>query len=41
MRAAVLTDYGEPLEIQEVDRPSPEPDQVIVETEACGICSSD
>ena len=41
MRAAVLTDYGEPLEIQEVDRPSPEPDQVVVETEACGICRSD
>ena len=41
MRAAVLEEYGEPLEIQEVDYPEPQPDQVVVETEACGICRSD
>ena len=41
MRAAVLTEYGEPLEIREVDDPEPEPDGVVVRTEACGICRSD
>jgi D-arabinose 1-dehydrogenase-like Zn-dependent alcohol dehydrogenase len=41
MRAAVLTEYGEPLEIQSVDRPTPDPEQVVVETAACGICRSD
>jgi alcohol dehydrogenase len=41
MRAAVLTDFGEPLEIRDVDYPEPRPDQVVVETEACGICRSD
>ncbi|WP_435362947.1 zinc-dependent alcohol dehydrogenase family protein [Haloarchaeobius sp. DYHT-AS-18] len=41
MRAAVLTEYGEPLEIQEVDYPEPTPDQVVVETKACGVCRSD
>ncbi|WP_247001160.1 zinc-dependent alcohol dehydrogenase family protein [Halosolutus gelatinilyticus] len=41
MRAAVLEDYGELLEIANVDYPEPEPDQVVVETEACGICRSD
>ncbi|WP_293032467.1 zinc-dependent alcohol dehydrogenase family protein [Natronococcus sp.] len=41
MRAAVLAEYGEPLEIQSVDYPEPEPDQVVVETEACGVCRSD
>ena len=41
MRAAVLTDYGDPLAVEE--RPAPElaADGVIVETEACGICRSD
>lgn len=41
MRAAVLADYGEPVEIQDVDRPTADPDQVVVETAACGICRSD
>lgn len=41
MRAAVLTEHGEPLEIEERLRPEPDPDQVVVETEACGICRSD
>ncbi|SDR09345.1 zinc-dependent alcohol dehydrogenase family protein [Natronobacterium texcoconense] len=41
MRAAVLEDHGEPLSIQDVEYPEPEPDQVVVETEACGVCRSD
>ncbi|MFC4551198.1 MULTISPECIES: zinc-dependent alcohol dehydrogenase family protein [Halorussus] len=41
MRAAVLEEYGEPLRIEDVDRPEPAADGVVVETEACGICRSD
>jgi D-arabinose 1-dehydrogenase-like Zn-dependent alcohol dehydrogenase len=41
MRAAVLREYGEPLEIEDVDRPDPAPDGVVIETDACGICRSD
>ncbi|MFC3958085.1 zinc-dependent alcohol dehydrogenase family protein [Halovivax cerinus] len=41
MRAAVLEDYGEPLEIRDVDPPDPAPHGVVVAVEACGICRSD
>ncbi|WP_323191667.1 zinc-dependent alcohol dehydrogenase family protein [Halostella sp. PRR32] len=41
MRAAVLREHGEPLVIEEVERPEPDPEQVVVETEACGVCRSD
>ena len=41
MRAAVVREYGEPLVIEERDRPAPDPDGVLVEMEACGICRSD
>ena len=41
MKAAVFTDHGEPLEIRDVEEPTLEPDGIIVETEACGICRSD
>lgn len=41
MRAAVLTDYGEPLAFREVDRPTPGPEDVVIDVEACGICRSD
>jgi len=41
MRAAVLVEYGAPLEIRSVDRPTPPADGVVVETEACGVCRSD
>ena len=41
MRAAVLEEYGEPLSIEDVDRPEPDPDGVVVETYACGVCRSD
>ncbi|MFB6171006.1 MAG: zinc-dependent alcohol dehydrogenase family protein [Haloarculaceae archaeon] len=41
MRAAVFKEVGEPLEIEEVDEPECGPDEVVVETEASGICRSD
>ena len=41
MNAAVLKAYGDPLEIEEIDAPEPEPDGAVVEVEACGICRSD
>jgi D-arabinose 1-dehydrogenase-like Zn-dependent alcohol dehydrogenase len=41
MRAAVLEEYGEPLSVRSVDAPAPDPDGVVIETEACGICRSD
>ena len=41
MRAAVFTDYGEPLAVRDVEAPTADPTGVVVETEACGICRSD
>ncbi|WP_135819899.1 zinc-dependent alcohol dehydrogenase family protein [Halostella litorea] len=41
MRAVVLQDHGEPLAVEDVERPEAGPDQVVVETEACGVCRSD
>jgi alcohol dehydrogenase len=41
MRAVVFNGPGEPMEVEEVDRPDCPPDGVVVETEACGVCRSD
>lgn len=41
MRAAVLTGFDQPLEIQEVELKEPGPGQVLVETGAAGVCHSD
>jgi len=41
MRGAVLEEYGEPLEIKERPEPDIDDDEVLVKTEACGICRSD
>jgi len=41
MRAAVFEGIREPLQIEEVDRPEPDPEGIVVETDACGICRSD
>ena len=41
MRAAVLREHGEPLDVTEVEAPSPDPHGVVVGVEACGICRSD
>lgn len=41
MKAAVLHEFKQPLTIQEVDRPRPEADEVLIAVEACGVCHSD
>jgi D-arabinose 1-dehydrogenase-like Zn-dependent alcohol dehydrogenase len=41
MKAAVVTDFGEPLEIQDLPVPEPGPGQVQVRTEASGLCHTD
>ncbi len=41
MRAAVFKGVNEPLQIEEVDESQPADDEVVVETEACGVCRSD
>src|SRR5579864_8992578 len=41
MKAAILHDFKKPLSIEEVERPHPEADGVLVEVEACGACHSD
>ena len=41
MKAAVLADFGQPLVLQDVARPEPEVDEVLVQVEVCGVCHSD
>ena len=41
MRAAVLQEHGEPLEITEVDAPDATAEGAVIELEACGVCRSD
>jgi len=41
MRAAVLRGFGRPLEVEDVDVPVPEPDEVLVRVRAAGICATD
>ncbi|MFI7707568.1 alcohol dehydrogenase AdhP [Nonomuraea sp. NPDC049480] len=41
MRAAVVTGFDKPLEIQELPVPEPEPHQVLVRIEASGLCHTD
>ena len=41
MKAAVLHDFKVPLSIEEVDRPNPSADEVLIRVEACGACHSD
>jgi alcohol dehydrogenase len=41
MRAAILEAYGKPLAVESIEIPEPDPDGVVVEVEACGICRSD
>lgn len=40
MRAAVLTG-PESLVVREQERPTPQPDEVLVRVEACGVCTTD
>jgi propanol-preferring alcohol dehydrogenase len=41
MLAAVVEQFGEPLVIKEIPLPSPGPGQILVKTEACGVCHTD
>jgi alcohol dehydrogenase, propanol-preferring len=41
MHAAVVTAFGKPLEFREVPIPTPGPGQILVKTEACGVCHTD
>ena len=41
MRAAILREYGQPLDIVDRDAPEPDPDGAVVSVEACGLCRSD
>lgn len=41
MKAAILTEYGKPLEISEVPIPRPGPGELLVKLEACGVCHTD
>ena len=41
MRAAVLTRYGEPLEVVSVPRPAAGPGQILVRLQSCGVCHTD
>ncbi len=37
----MLEEFREPLEVQDVERPEPEPDGVVAKVNGCGVCRSD
>ena len=41
MQAAVVEQFGKPLTLQEWHIPTPGPGQILVKTEACGVCHTD
>jgi propanol-preferring alcohol dehydrogenase len=41
MKAAVVRAFGQPLALEEVDVPAPGHGQILVKTEACGVCHTD
>ena len=41
MRAAVLHEFKKPLAIEDVPRPVPETNEILIRVEACGVCHSD
>ena len=41
MRAAVVTAFNQPIEVQERPIPAPGPGQVLVKLETCGLCHTD
>ncbi len=41
MQAAVLHDFKQRLSVEEIARPHPEANEVLIEVEACGVCHSD
>ena len=41
MQCAVVEQFGKPLQLREWDIPVPGPGQILVKTEACGVCHTD
>jgi len=41
MHAAVVEQFGKPLVFRDYDIPTPGPGQILVKTEACGVCHTD
>src|SRR5437763_1354207 len=41
MKAAILPAFGQPLSLEDLPRPVPEADEVLIAVEACGVCHSD
>jgi propanol-preferring alcohol dehydrogenase len=41
VKAAILREFKQPLAIEDVDRPKPSSQEVLIEVEACGVCHSD
>jgi len=41
MRAAVVEQFGKGLVLREWDIPTPGPGQILMKTEACGVCHTD
>lgn len=41
MQAAFVEQFGKPLVLREVPIPTPGPGQILVKTEACGVCHTD
>ena len=41
MKAAVVVGFGQPLVLQDWEIPKPGPGQILVKTEACGVCHTD
>jgi len=41
MKAAVLRAFKEPLVLEEIPRPIPGPNDLLIQLEACGVCHSD
>ena len=41
MQAAIVEQFGKPLVLREISVPTPGPGQILVKTEACGVCHTD
>lgn len=41
MKAALLHEFKKPLAIEDVPRPSPDADELLIQVDACGVCHSD
>ncbi len=41
MQAAIVEQLGKPLVLREMDIPTPGPGQILIKTEACGVCHTD